>query len=147
MIRVSLCGARLRILRPLRLPRTTAARSSSRVRRADHLRLTGRRLSREAFRRTAARGSVIGSPPLLRHRSPEYDAALRARKAAGIIKLELEIGKDGRVEAAKRLGVDDDEDLARAAIQAVKEWRFARTCFEGAPIASILVVAVRFPTD
>jgi len=88
--------------------------------------------------------SVIAPPPLLDYEAPEYSAAARDGK---VVVLELEIGTDGRVNAAKRVVLphrpNAEDELVDAAIRAVKKWRFARACFEGVAIPLIHVVGVK----
>ena len=92
-------------------------------------------------------GSVIGGPPLLRHTPPEYSAADRERGAVGVVVLELQIAADGRVKDTKLVRPGVDGKLLKAAIDAVRRWRFARTCFAGKPVPIVYLVAVRFPPD
>ena len=80
---------------------------------------------------------------LVTHRvDPEYPAAGRSAKLQGVIALDLVVGRDGSVvEIHARNGPDV---LAKAAIEALRWWRFEPYLVEGKPVVVETTVAVEF---
>ena len=82
-------------------------------------------------------GSVILQPPLLHYTPP------RKASSTGRVIVEATIEPDGRVGQVKALrGPTDLHDLA---LEAVRQWRYARACLNGSAIRLIVVVTVTFP--
>lgn len=87
-------------------------------------------------------GGEIKEPQKLRHVSPVYpDIAVRA-KVHGSIILECTVSPQGRVKDAKILrGIPL---LDAAALEAVKQWVYTPTLWDGVPVPVIMTVTVRF---
>jgi len=66
---------------------------------------------------------------LLSRVEPEYPEQAREQQIQGAVVLELRIGKDGVVQAVKR--VSGDPLLAQAAEDAVRQWRFKPRAVDG----------------
>jgi len=73
---------------------------------------------------------------------PVYPAAAREARIQGTVILELSIGKDGKVTAAKVLR--SIPKLDQAAIDAAKQWEFTPTLKDGVPVAVVMAVTVNF---
>jgi len=82
-------------------------------------------------------GSAIVRPPLLDYTPP------RAAASAGQVLVEATIQEDGTVRTAQV--VRGSSELHDAALEAVRRWKFARTCLNGQAIPLIHVVVVTFP--
>jgi len=80
---------------------------------------------------------------LLTHRvDPEYPATARRAKLQGVIALEVVVGRDGSVVDIHALNGPDV--LAKAAIEALRWWRFEPYLVEGKPAVVETTVAVEF---
>jgi TonB family protein len=84
-------------------------------------------------------GGNIRPPTKTKHVSPIYPATT----TQGVVVLSAVIGSDGYVKDTRALSSPDD-DLARAAIDAVNEWEFDPTLLDGIPIDTLMQVTVSF---
>jgi protein TonB len=73
---------------------------------------------------------------------PEYPAAARASGQRGSVVLQVLIGRDGTVQEAKFL--QGSLVFARAAIDAVKQWRFKPYSMNGRPVSVQSVITLKF---
>jgi len=73
---------------------------------------------------------------------PEYPAAARASGQRGIVVLQVLIGRDGAVQDAKFL--EGSLVFARAAIDAVKQWRFKPYSMNGRVVSVETVIRLSF---
>jgi TonB family protein len=80
---------------------------------------------------------------LVTHRvDPEYPAAGRRAKLQGVIALDLVVGRDGSVVDIHALNGPDV--LAKAAMEALRWWRFEPYRVDGRPVVVETTVAVEF---
>jgi TonB family protein len=80
---------------------------------------------------------------LVTHRvDPDYPAAARPAKLQGVIVLDVVVGRDGYVVDVHAL--NGPEVLARAAIDAMRWWRFEPYRVDGQPVVVETTVAVEF---
>lgn len=80
---------------------------------------------------------------LVKHRvDPEYPAAARPEKLAGVIILDVVVDRDGSVIDAHAL--NGPEVLSRAAVDALRWWRFEPYRVESQPVVVETTVAVEF---
>jgi protein TonB len=80
---------------------------------------------------------------LLVHRvDPDYPEAARSAKLHGVIVLDIVVGRDGSVVEMRPLSGPDV--LARAAMEAVRWWRFEPYRVNGEPGVVETTVAVEF---
>ncbi len=80
---------------------------------------------------------------LVIHRvDPEYPAAARPAKLKGVIALDVVVGRDGSVIDVHAL--NGPEVLAKAAIDALRWWRFEPYRVDGRPVVVKTTVAVEF---
>jgi protein TonB len=87
-------------------------------------------------------GGAIKVPKKLRHVDPVYPRLAAVARVQGIVILECLLSPEGRVADVKVLqGVPL---LDEAAVQAVKQWVFTPTLFNGVPVPAIMTVNVRF---
>ena len=73
---------------------------------------------------------------------PVYPAAARAARIEGIVIIEATIDTEGRVQSTTVL--KSIPLLDRAAMDAVRQWRFTPTLLNGAAVSVILTVTVNF---
>ena len=65
----------------------------------------------------------------------------------GKISVEAVVGIDGRVARARALTVEAHPDLAQAAVDAVRQWRFEPTLLNGSPVEIVMTVSVDFSLE
>jgi TonB family protein len=75
---------------------------------------------------------------------PEYPARAQAEGIQGTVELEATIGKDGAVLSLHTLSRGTDADLAEAAVNAVRQWRYTPTLLNGAPVEVVAEISVQF---
>jgi TonB family protein len=63
---------------------------------------------------------------------PKYPEEARKKNIQGVVTLDVVIGKNGAVESARV--TDGPKELARAAVNAVKHWRYEPTLLNGKPV-------------
>lgn len=91
-------------------------------------------------------GGDITEPALLYRAHPEYPQIAQAAMLEGIVILEATVDGDGRVESVRVLR-SKGALLDRAAIDAVKQWRYSPLIFHGKPHPFILTVTVSFSLE
>lgn len=80
---------------------------------------------------------------LVTHRvDPDYPEAARPAKLQGVIVLDVVVGRDGSVVDMR--AVNGPEVLARAAMDALRWWRFEPYRVDGEPVVVETTVAVEF---
>jgi protein TonB len=75
---------------------------------------------------------------------PPYPAAAALRGAEGEVLVRVLVGLDGRPARAVLARSSGDRDLDRAALAAVRGWRFRPALSDGAPVAAWVEVPVVF---
>ena len=78
--------------------------------------------------------------------SPIYPPALAAQGVGGTVVLEATIGPDGHVRDIRSLR-SPNEELTKAASDAMMQWEFTPTLLNGAPIAVIMTGTFSFITQ
>ncbi len=80
---------------------------------------------------------------LVTHRvDPDYPAAARPAKLQGVIVLDVVVGRDGSVVDVHAL--NGPELLARAAMDAMRWWRFEPYRVDGQPVVVETTLAMEF---
>jgi TonB family protein len=87
-------------------------------------------------------GGAIAEPRKLKNVSPFYPAIAKQARVQGVVILECTIGVDGRVRDVKVLR--SIPLLDAAAVEAVRQWVYAPTLLNGAPVPVIMTVTVNF---
>jgi protein TonB len=87
-------------------------------------------------------GGQILAPALITRVSPEYPALAQAAQIEGMVILEATVDDAGRVESVKVLR--SGGLLDKAAIAAVKQWRYSPLSLNGRPTPFVLTVTVQF---
>lgn len=93
-----------------------------------------------------AAGNKITPPRLISQTTPHYTSEARQAKISGIVYLKIVVSEKGEVTDAKvtkGLGYGLDEN----AVKAVKSWKFEPARRNGAPVATAVMVEVKFVYD
>jgi protein TonB len=90
-------------------------------------------------------GGQIVPPRKINDIAPVYPAAARAARVTGVVLVEAIIGVDGRVRDARVLR--SNPLLDRAALDAVRDWRYTPARLNGEPVEVFLTVAVSFAME
>ncbi len=95
-----------------------------------------------AITRTAPR--LLTSGDRLR---PPYPESKRRMEQEGVLRLRLSVGPDGRVTTVEPVGAADSEFLAAARAHLIRAWRYAPAKEGGTPVATTLVITLRFELE
>jgi protein TonB len=87
-------------------------------------------------------GGAIGQPTLLTRVGPVYPQLAVQAQVEGVVVLETVIDREGRVEDVRVLR--SISLLDKAAVEAVKQWRYAPLLVNGHAVRFILTVTVTF---
>ncbi len=89
-------------------------------------------------------GGNVEAAKLLTKVQPVYPASARAAGVQGSVLLHAVVSKDGKPLSLQVLNSQIDPDLARAAVEAVSQWRYQPTLLNGEPVEIVTVVTVNF---
>jgi TonB family protein len=89
-------------------------------------------------------GGNVQATKLVNKVTPPYPPAARAARIEGAVVLQAEIGVDGSLNSLRVLNSQVDPDLARAAVEAVQQWRYQPTLLNGQPVEVTTNVTVNF---
>ena len=73
---------------------------------------------------------------------PEYPEIAKMTRTEGVVEFEAVIGKDGTIEELKVLR--GHPLLVKAALEAVRRWRYQPTLLNGEPIEVVTEITVNF---
>jgi TonB family protein len=79
---------------------------------------------------------------LLKKVQPKYPGSARRKHVQGTVVLQAEIGTDGLIHDLTL--ISGEPSLAKAAIQAVKQWTYKPYSLQGRPIAVVTQIQVNF---
>lgn len=89
-------------------------------------------------------GGNIRAPRKVLHVAPEYPQAMQDAGFEGIVSLDALIARDGTVSSVRVLSAQVHPQLAAAAADAVRQWRFSPTLLNGAAVEVQMTVSVEF---
>jgi TonB family protein len=92
-------------------------------------------------------GGNIRPPRKLKDVKPIYPESMREAGGEGVVSIDAVIGRDGSVTAARVSSPQVHPDLAIAAIEAVRQWKFAPTLLNGTPVEVVMAVSVTFTLE
>jgi TonB family protein len=92
-------------------------------------------------------GGNIRAPRKTHSVNPVYPSRMVEAGLEGQVSVEAVIGVDGRVVRARPTTVQAHPELAQAAVDAVRQWRFEPTLLNGAPIEVVMSVSVSFSLE
>jgi TonB family protein len=104
---------------------------------------TGRQAEPAASR---VSGRTIDPPTVVTRVLPDYPGRLHDAGVRGSVTLEGVIGKDGAVTNLEVLP-PANEELARATLDAVRQWRYEPTRLHGVPVDVTISITVDFQAD
>ncbi|QAY79944.1 energy transducer TonB [Sphingosinicella sp. BN140058] len=81
---------------------------------------------------------MLSAPP------PKYPLESRRKREQGIVALSVLLGTDGRVETLSVSSSSGFDRLDKAALKAVREWRWAPLVRNGAPVQVRGIVTIPF---
>jgi protein TonB len=84
----------------------------------------------------------VKAPTITVKVNPVYPQAARDAKIEGIVILEVVIGEDGSIVSTTV--VRSIPELDQAAIEAVVQWKYQPTLFNGAPVEVQMFVTINF---
>lgn len=87
-------------------------------------------------------GGAIGEPRRVYYVAPVFPTVARASRSEGLVILEVVVTRDGLVRDTHVLRSSPMFD--RAAIDAVRQWRYTATTLNGTPVDVTMTVTVRF---
>jgi protein TonB len=85
---------------------------------------------------------VRTQPRVLRNPSPSYPPIAKQARISGVVHLSVLVARDGSVKDVRL--VSGQPMLAKAAMDAVKTWRYAPTVIDGQPVEALTDVSVKF---
>jgi periplasmic protein TonB len=88
-------------------------------------------------------GGQINSPAIVKRVEPKYPDIAAAAKLSGLVILEALVNESGAVESIKTLR-SPSVFLEKAAVEALKEWRYSPLVLDGVPMSFILTVTFNF---
>lgn len=89
-------------------------------------------------------GGNIRAPRKLVNVSPVYPPAMRDGGFDGVVPMEAQIGVDGHVTSIRLISAQVHPELAKAAVDAVRQWQFSPTLLNGVAVEVYMRVAVQF---
>lgn len=92
-------------------------------------------------------GGNIRPPRKLKDVKPIYPDSMREAGREGVVTIDAVIGRDGSVTTAHVTSADVHPDLAIAALDAVRQWKFAPTLLNGNPVDVVMSVSISFTLE
>ncbi len=89
-------------------------------------------------------GGNVQAARILKKVQPVYPDAAKTSSVEGTVVLHAVIGMDGKPLSLQVMNSQVDPQLARAAIEAVSQWRYASTLLNGEPIEIDTTISVNF---
>ena len=89
-------------------------------------------------------GGNVEAAKVLTKVQPIYPASAKERGAQGSVVLHAVVGMDGKPLSLQVLNSQIDPDLARAAVEAVSQWRYQPTLLNGEPVEIDTTITVNF---
>jgi TonB family protein len=89
-------------------------------------------------------GGKIKPPTRINDVQPIYPASMREAGIEGVVPMEAVIARDGSVQSLRVLSAQVHPDLAMAAMDAVRQWRFEPTLLNGRPVEVMMTVSIKF---
>jgi TonB family protein len=89
-------------------------------------------------------GGSVAAAKVITKVQPVYPQSAKAAGAQGSVLLHAVVGKDGTPHSLQVLNSQINPDLARAAVEAVSQWRYQPTLLNGEPVEIDTTVTVNF---
>jgi protein TonB len=75
---------------------------------------------------------------------PVYPPIVKNGGIEGAVLLEAVIGMDGSLMSLRVMNSQIDPDLAKAAVEAVSQWRYQPTLLNGVPVEVMTSITINF---
>jgi TonB family protein len=89
-------------------------------------------------------GGMVQATKLISQVKPVYPEALQQQGIEGIILLQAIIAKDGALSALTVMNALANPELSKAALEAVKQWRYEPMLLNGEPVEVATTITVNF---
>lgn len=89
-------------------------------------------------------GGAVKPPRKIKDAPAVYPEAMKEARISGTVELEVTVGKDGSVRKVHVLTTDVHPDLAVAAVDAVRQWKFEPALLNGAPVDVMMNCTIAF---
>jgi TonB family protein len=89
-------------------------------------------------------GGMVQATKLIKQVKPAYPEIAKAQGIEGTVLMNAIIGKDGSLLSLTVMNKLADPDLAAAALDAVKQWRYQPTLLNGEPVEVVTTITVNF---
>lgn len=93
---------------------------------------------------TAAGAPMTRAPVATRRPAPRYPRAALRRGESGEVMLQVQVGANGRPQQVDVARSSGSQALDRAAVDAVRRWRFDPALDNGQPVAGVVQIPVAF---
>jgi protein TonB len=93
---------------------------------------------------TAAAAGPSSQPVLVSSPAPRYPQRALRRNETGIVRVAVDVGMDGVPMDVRLESSSQSRDLDRAAVDAVRKWRFRPAQRNGQPMPATIVVPIEF---
>ena len=94
--------------------------------------------------RAPAASAEASMPMPISQPAPRYPQRAMRRRESGTVRVQVEVGADGVPTQVTVAASSQSRDLDRAAIDAVRKWRFRPAQRDGQPVAGTVVVPIEF---
>nr|WP_302664649.1 energy transducer TonB [Lysobacter enzymogenes] len=92
----------------------------------------------------APTGAYVAAAPLSANRAPQYPPASLRRGEGGTVRVQVRVNEQGEVDDAEVVQGSGVRALDRAAVSAVRAWRFRPATRGGRPAADTVIVPITF---
>jgi TonB family protein len=92
-------------------------------------------------------GGNIKAPTKVVNVNPVFPASMRTAGRGGVVPLDALIGTDGSVVFVRVVSANVHPDLADAATEAVRQWKFTPTLLNGKPVEVLMTVTIHFALE
>lgn len=89
-------------------------------------------------------GGNVRPPTKVKDVKPIYPESMREAGIEGVVPIEAVIARDGTVQSVRVLSAGVHPELAQAAVDAVRQWRFTATLLNGSPVDITMTTVVEF---
>jgi TonB family protein len=89
-------------------------------------------------------GGDVQGVRLMKGVQPIYPAELQSQGVEGAVLIRAVISTDGKLASATVMNSAVNAELAKAALDAVKQWQYAPTLLNGAPVEVVTTITVNF---
>ena len=87
-------------------------------------------------------GGAIQAPQKVHNVNPRYPSIAQSARVQGVVIIEAVIGPDGAVQDARVLR--SIPLLDAAALDAVRQWRYSPSVYNGRPVSVLMTITIRF---